>query len=581
MTTVQHRHSPAKLLYGQIQSGRKLYLKPACLVLLSYWLCYGCFETIQRVISYYTPLPTWDYWRIVLNLDEYRSFRFGILWAQHNEHRIFFPKLVFAADMLLFHGCLGLPLVVSFLCYAGTFAALSSVVCLDNRLPKSERFAAVALAGIAVFWQGCANVLASPFLLQWTMMQFGTACSLLFLSRMKESVSRLPLLGVIAAATVATYSSGNALVLWPLIILLAFLLRLNRFQLLVLAGSAVTALSLYFVHYRFSSALNFRNFFAHPFYALSYIASYLSMPFGGTGAPSFGITVGLFSIVGMAVLWGIALHQRIHCLPPAVVLLGYSVFTLLTALLTAGGRMDPGDRLFSAAKAARYVTVPQIGWGALILLCLWIGWTTSSKRTGNALAFGFALLLFVYLPKLTPWLGVTADLFAEQQLQTVSLESGLMDKNILLKIYPDDAAVSAGLLNLRRLGLSIYYRPHSHWLGWPVRLFAPVRSAAIPGAITQITPVDSGLQLVGWADFSEWKRPYRWVLLTDESGRIIGFGSHCPAGFPLSVRSFINPSPFGWVGFISEKWKPKTISAYIVGSRRNEVFPLANAVSVR
>ena len=304
------------------------------------------------------------------------------------------------------------------------------------------------------------------------------------------------------------------------------------------------------------------------------------MPFGGTGAPFFGVTVGLLSIAGTAVLWGIALRKRIHHLPPAVVLFGYVVFTMSTALMTAGGRMDPGDRLFSAAKAARYVTVPQMGWGALVLLCLWIGWKTSSKGTGDALAFGFALLLFIYLPKLTPWLGVTANLFAEQQLQTVSLESGLMDRNVLLKIYPDAVAVSAGLLNLQRLNLSIYSRPRGRWLGQPVRLFAPLRNATMPGAITQVTPVDSGLQLVGWADFSEWKRPYRWVILTDESGRIIGFGSHCPAGFPFSVRSLTNPSPFGWVGFVSDKWKVKTISAYVVGQRRDKLFPLANSVNV-
>jgi hypothetical protein len=579
--TLQYRPSPVKSLHAQLELAKKLYLKPACLILLLYWLCYNCFGTIQRIISYYTPLPTWDYfWRLILNVNEYRSFHVSALWIQHNEHRIIFPELVFAADVLLLHGRLILPLVISFLCYAATFAVLASTVCRDSRLTRFERLTAIALAGILVFWQGCANVLASPFLLQWTLMQFGTVCSLLFLSRMQESSSKLSLFGVIIAATVATYSSGNALVLWPLIVFGALLIRINKFQFIVLVSSAVIDLALYFVGYGFSKALNFRNFFVHPVYSLNYIASYLSMPFGGTGTPLFGVTAGFLSIGGTAVLFLIAVRKRIHLLPPAVVLFGYCAFTLLTALITAGGRMDPDDPLFMAAKAARYVSVPQMQWGVLILLCLWVVWRTSSTRqTGNMLAFVFAALFFVYLPKLTPWLSLTADSFAEQQLQALSVESGLKDKDILRKIYPDPAVASAGLSILQRLDLSLYYDPRGRWLGESVRLFAPVRST-MPGAITQVTPVDSGLQIIGWADFSEWKRPYRWVMITDESGKIIGFGSHCPAGFPRSVRTLTNPSPFGWVGFVSEKWQPNTISAYIVGSRRNELFPLANAVSV-
>lgn len=548
--------------------------------MLSYWLLRSGLQTVRRVISYYTPLPTWDCWRVVFNLDDYRSFHFGVLWVPHNEHRIVFPELVFAADVLLLHGRLILPLALSFLCYVGTFAALSYPVCLDCRLTKSERFIAVTLAGIVVFWQGCASVLGSPFLIQWTMMQFAAACSFVFLSRLKTATFSLPLLGVVAAATVATYSSGNALVLWPLIVFWALFLKLSRSQLFALTSAGVIEIALYFVNYHVAGALNLRNFFVHPFYSLGYIASYLSMPFGSVGPASAGVAAGLLSIAGTGALFLFAARKRIHLLPAATVLFGYYVFTLLTALLTAAGRMDPGDGQFVAAKVSRYVTVPQMHWGVFILLCLWIVWRQSSaKQTGNALALGLGILLFVCLPQLTPWLDTTANYFAEQQLQTLSVESGLRDKEILRKIYPDPATVSAGLAKLQQLDLSIYHRFRGRWLGQPVRLFSPVRNT-MPGAITQMTRVESGFQITGWADFSEWKRPFQWVMITDESGRIIGFGSRPPAGFPFSVRSLTNPSPFGWVGFVAEKWQPKAISAYIVGPSRNELFPLSGSFPV-
>jgi hypothetical protein len=568
----------ANSLRKHIESITRFHLQPAILILLLYWLFRNGFHTVQRIVDYYTPLPTWDYWRIVLNLNEYRSFHLGILWTQHNEHRIVFPELFFAADMLLLHGRLILPLIVSFLCYLATFLMLSSPIYLDRYLTKFERFTAIALAGVLVFWEGCANVLASPFLLQWTMMQFTTACSFVFLSRMKNTKSSVPLLGTAIAATIATYSSGNALVLWPLIISLALFLRLGKTQLFVLSSSAVINFAFYFVNYRSSSSLNLRNFWVHPVYSFNYIASYLSMPFGGKGAPSFGIAAGLLSLVGTATLFLLAVRKQVHTSPPAIVLFGYYVFTSLTALVTAAGRMDPQDSQFIAAKASRYVTVPQMHWGVVILLCLWIAWRTlHPKQIDNVLALGVAILLFVYLPKLAPWLGATADLFAEQQLETLSVEDGLTDKNLLLKICPSLPAVSAGLSSLQQSNLSIYYHFRGRWLGQPVHLFSPIRNS-MPGAITQATSVDSGLQVLGWADFSEWESPYRWVIMTDESGAIVGFGSHFPAGFPRSVRSPTNPSPFGWVGFISQRRRPKTVFAYIVSPRRNEIFPLTGSL---
>ncbi len=575
-----HQFAPAASLPKQFEWFARFYGRPAILTLLACWLFRNGCRTIQTIINYYTPLPTWDYWRVVFNLTEYRSFHLSILWVQHNEHRIVFPELVFAADMLLLHGRLILPLTVSFVCYFATWAVLSFPVYEDRHLPKSERLAAVALAGILVFWEGCANVLASPFLLQWTMMQFASACSFVCISRLQGAKSSLALLGVIVAATVATYSSGNALVLWPLLVLLAFCLRLSRSRLFALTSSALVNLTLYFVNYRLSGTLHIRNFFIHPLYAVEYVASYLSMPFGGVGTPAFGVAAGLFSILGTTALFLLAARTRINMLPPAVALFSYYVFTLLTALITAGGRMDPEDPRFVAAKVARYVTVPQMHWGVVVLLCLWIAWRMpSAKQAGNVLAFGFAVFLFLYLPKLTPWLADNADYFAEQQLETLSVENGLQNKDIFLKLYPNFSAVSAGLSGLQQLKLSVYYRFRGRWLGQPVRLFSPIRNS-MPGAMTQVALIDSGLRVIGWADASAWNSPYRWVILTDESGTIIGFGSRFPAGFPRSVRSLANPSSLGWVGFIAERWRTKTIFAYIVGPRGNELFPLATPYSV-
>ncbi len=568
------------MLQKRFEPTAHVYLHPCVFIALAVWLVSNTVHTIQRIVNYYTPMPMWDYWRVVLNLSAYQSSHWSVLWVQHNDHRIVFPELVFAADMLWWHGRLILPLIVSFLCYLATWIALSSAVLADRRLSGFERSVAFMLAGIVVLWEGSVNVLAAPFLLQWTLMQCAAACSFVFLSRISGSKSNLPMVGTMIAATVATYSSGNALVLWPLIVCLAFFLRLNKTQLTILTGSAVVNLALYFVKYHTADTLNLRNFFVHPFSSVGFVASYLSMPFGGMKTPVFGLTVGLFSLAGTAALSLIATRKRLHLLPPAIILLGYYVFTLLTALITAAGRMDPADWQFNAAKAPRYVTVPQMNWGVFVLFCLWVAWSARwPKRVGYLLATAFVAFLFIYLPKLDPWLGANADFFAQGQMAALSVEDGLRDKSLLLSIYPDLPTISVGLPILQQEKRSIYSYSRGNWLGKPVSSFAPIRNS-MPGAITEIIPIESGLQVTGWADLSQWKSQYQWIVLTDSSGKIVGFGSRIPAGFPIAVRSLTNPSPFGWVGFISEKLKPAAVSAYVVDPRKRNLFPLFSSISV-
>ena len=200
------------------------------------------------------------------------------------------------------------------------------------------------------FWEGSADVLAIPFLLQWTLMQVAVAAAFLGLSRLRQERSNRALTGTVAAAVVATFSSGNALVLWPLVLGVALLLRLKKKQMAVLLASAAVNLSLYFVGYRFSSSIKLRNFTDYPVYAFQYIASYLSLPFGGIGGPAFGVRTGMLSVAVTVSVLLVAWRRGLLASPPSVVLFSYYGFTLLTAVMTAGGRMDPDDSMFQAAK---------------------------------------------------------------------------------------------------------------------------------------------------------------------------------------------------------------------------------------
>ena len=64
-------------------------------------------DTLRAVVPLWSPLPWFDEWATVELIRSWQSGESSalqILFAQHNEHRILVPRLVFFADDLLFAG---------------------------------------------------------------------------------------------------------------------------------------------------------------------------------------------------------------------------------------------------------------------------------------------------------------------------------------------------------------------------------------------------------------------------------------------------------------------------------------------
>lgn len=568
---------------------RERYLVPLGLFLLCGWFVFSAVSTVQQVLAYYNALPFWDYWRIAQHLSHYQSLDLRVFWRQHNDHRIVFPEVVFALDMLVLHGRMILPLAVSLLSYLATWLLLSSTLFADRTISRPIAAAAALLAGVIAFWYGSAVLLAAPFQLQWTLMQLSASSALLCLSKVKNSSRSIYLAGTIAAAVVANYSSGNGLLLWPLLLVLAVALRLDRRRLLTLTIASLVSVTLYFVGYQFGSDLNLRNLVLHPVYLLGYICSYISMPFGGINPPELGILVGLGSL-SFTILWFVIALRR-HWLTscPGFVLFGSYAFTLLTILITAAGRMDPNDPSFGGAKPPRYITVPLMNWAVFILLSFWISAKARFRfLSPPLLTCIFSFLLLLNLPKLRDWTALITKDYSEQQLSSLAMENDIFDPNLLRKIFISPDFIMQYVPELRQQHLSIYYKGRDRWLGKPLTQFSPVSKAVISGEITNTFPVKGGVEIMGWADSSQLRladntqlrRTYTWVALANESGRIVGFGRRIAAGFPSNLLSDTLPGSLGWVGFANSSVPAQSISAYAVDSRRGGLFKIPGSISM-
>ncbi|MBV9155572.1 MAG: hypothetical protein JO097_04875, partial [Acidobacteriaceae bacterium] len=514
------------------------------------WLVLNWFGTVERILHCYTALPVWDYWRVALYLPRYKAMDLGVLWAQHNEHRIIFPELIFALDMLAFHGRQILTLAVSFLCYFSTWLVLSWTLFSDRHFSPAVRNVAVLLSGIEMGWKGSVPVLGTPFLLQWTLVELCVFLSLTFLVQVKHARPHLYLALAIVSGIVATYSSSNGLLLWPLLLAIGIFLRLSRREMTILGMAACASIGLYFVGYRFSNDVNLGNLISHPFYLIGYLGAYLSMPFGGMRSPQFGTYLGVTSLFIVIVLFAFAARSDLMRSKPAIVLFAGYLFTLLTALMTAAGRMNAADPDFATAKADRYITVPMTTWAAFISLCFWVAFKCRWKIISPAvITFVFVILMAVGFLKLRGWVNGSNNPFANEQLAALGFEDGLTDPGLMRKIFPDPGLVSRALPELRKNKLSIFSKSRTKWLGVPVDRFSRVLSTPASGELSYTFPIRSGLEVVGWADVLPFRGvQYDWIVLTNELGQITGFGQRLPAGFPADLQSTHTPASLAWVG---------------------------------
>ena len=554
----------------------RLQILTTCFLVLIAWLGWNWCETVKTLVGCYNPLPVFDYWRVVLDMVALKTTGVKCLWRQHNEHRILCQEIVFLADMMLLRGRMILPLATSFLCYFCTWIALGWAVCSDPFLPRSIRWVAILLAGIIIGWKGSVAVLGTPFQLQWTLTELAAVLAFAFLARSFATGGDVYLGLAIFCAAVTTYSSSNGLLLWPLLIVAALLLRFSRGRLIVLIAAAIVFDGLYFVGYQFGSSMHIGALLLHPIYSAEWIGAFLSMPFGGRKTPEFAAYLGMGSIVAVVILGAFAVRKRIIASETGIVLFGLWAFTIATALMTAAGRMSIDDAAFVGARPSRYLIAPTVDWAVVALLCLWI---SSRLRwrwiSAPLLAVVFSALLALAFPKLRWWREDIEDQFAKEQLAALSIEDGLADPMMIRTIFPDPGLVFRYLDFLRVNHLCVFAGHHYQWLGRPVSAFAAKQPGFASAQIAEWFPLQGGLEMAGWLDDSERAHRSQWILLANEKDEIVGFARKLPAGFPRHLRAPNLPYSLGWAGFANARFTAQRYSAYVI--QRAGLIPLAGS----
>jgi hypothetical protein len=537
------------------------------IAVLAAWAAYTWWRCLTELSSLYHPFPAWDYWRVVYYLERYRALDLRVLWIQHNEHRIIFPELFFAADMILFRGRQLFPVVCSAAFYFSSWVLLC--YCFAN-LPIAIplRASAILLTAVVIGWRGAAVVLADPFLLQWTLLGF---CVVTALDELYDSRhSRRSLLHLSASAAlgvVATYTSANGICIWPVLVAAALALRISFARICALTVVAAVSVGCYFVGYQ-AGQLELARIFEHPLHTVLFVGAFVGMPFGAIKGPLFGPITGLVGIGVVLSLAAVAWRRDLFRFQFVFISISSYAFVILTALMIAAGRMKLEESRFTSAEAARYLCVPLLAWTIAILLAIGLAGCTQRRITSSVLVCSIvALLIAVGFPKLRWWLRYEREFYANEQLASLALANGLKNTRIARRIFPDPGFVSANLPNIRDRGLAIFSTGVFNLIGKPISAAGrpPLEGTAV-GAITYAAFISGGVEVAGWAS-----KP-GWIILAGPSGRILGLGKHLSAGLPYDAPQSLKQHSGVWFGFARTSVNPIYATAYLLSD--GCLFPL-------
>lgn len=324
-------------------------------------------------------VPYLDQWELVPLLQKAHTGNLSIhdLWAQHNEHRILFPRIIMLAMAIPTHWNIYAELMTNLLLGILIFLVMAVQARHTLRTRHCQGLGWLAAAALLLFsliqWQN--------WFLGWQLQVFlsllTASASLLLLAPAPANGFRWS--AAVLMAVIATYSFANGMLVWPIGFLL-FLLHIQRPQ----SSQTRSHLIISLIGWSFAGALTAASYLYHyqtpayhgspwaaftdPLGFLAYMAVYLGQPLAGwslSAACAAGIAAPLIWAGTIAWLWRRDRQNGPHLLP----YLALGLYSVSSAALTAFARS--GAEGIAQALSSRYATLANPLWFSIIILtCL-------------------------------------------------------------------------------------------------------------------------------------------------------------------------------------------------------------------
>ncbi|CAE6726147.1 hypothetical protein [Paraburkholderia nemoris] len=386
-------------------------------------------STIAGAVRWFSPVPYWDMW------DGYVAFFLDVskgdwsqFFAQANEHRIVFSKILFWLDMRYFAGQSRLLIasnVALLIALWTTFAYIARR--LIGGLPSLMTAALVAIPCFS--WMQAENITWS-YQSQFFVAYLFPLAALVSLARSLDDPKKLRWFLIALVLGIASYGSmGNGILGMPALIAAAILSgRATRSRILVLLGTTIICTFLWFHGYE-SPGRDSASLGAMIVFTLAFLGS----PFGVVAKNNLvAVAAGTF-FVSASILLFVRWWRAGERDPLMLTTLTFLAYVGATAAGAAHGRASMGVEI--GDFSSRYTTPALMGWATLLIVIV----AAYRDRSHRALVALSILLPIMFLwSQLPAFDAYPQELHKKQWLAALALDLGVMDNNTTMALYPTD-----------------------------------------------------------------------------------------------------------------------------------------------
>jgi hypothetical protein len=301
--------------------------------------------------------PFWDEWEFVPIIHKYLSHTLTIsdLWAQHNEHRIFFPRIIMLLLATLTHWNFRYEVMSSLLFALGSTVLILLVL---RRTFSRLHLAYYALLTIPITWLFLSPGQWENWLWGWQLEWFLSVLGLVTVvwsltawpKRFNQSLG-FPL--AIAAAIITNYSLGNGMLVWVSGAIILLCRRATMRKVLVWCAAGAAAVGFYYINYHDPDPAGKLLLLKQPINYVQYFFGYL----GGTlelghlsTAIAFGILFLTLFLTSTIYIFMTARTKIAEIAP----WLGLGAYGILSAGIAGIARLDLG---VIQSVSSRYTTI--------------------------------------------------------------------------------------------------------------------------------------------------------------------------------------------------------------------------------
>jgi hypothetical protein len=504
-----------------------------------------------KVYASFDSIPYWDMYSSYLGF--YARFTAGdwfALWEPHNEHRIVLTKLLFLMDLSALDG------TTRFLWYvnvvlAGLIALL--LVLFLREVPEHLAFAwtpafLVALSFSELQKENLYWSFQSQFFLAYLLPLAALYLALLSVTRPDRSTTWFAAstgLGILSVGTMA-----NGVLALPVLTVFALLMRMSWQRVGLLAGLSVICILVYVQGSPdnpdtppLSQVLR-----EEPLTLVHYVLTYLGSPFRKLGRDVASLAGLFLLILALRAAWRHIPRGRASA--AEIALLGFMGYILLTAIVTAIGRVSFG---VGQAGSSRYATPNLMNWCALFMLYLpWLSATPErAVKTTRALLVLMLLLFVVQLSALRPDKRATDRMGA-----ALALELGIPDQDQVIHVYPRANEALESIDQLRDDPKAIFAMDPIKDAGDQIgtTTVAAIFACDDPAFRVTAVPDTRWSRLTGPAQPGQGQR----LLLSDAGGQVLGVAIQGRAGIIGYLPQ--GPTPPLYIGTEAGRCGPLTVT---------------------